>query len=770
MGRIVEVSPNISFDEIIATKGAGYKPDFRVFTAGIESDRRNDRLVHMVGSSTEKDLQGDTMSVFALQSMTKAAPNLTVWLNHNYDLPDSIFGSITETPTILHRDGIADLHLNVDVELENPKAAQVKRYIDNGRRLGCSIGCMVTKYEVPEQEDSDLASWGMQPITIHEVYVVEYSVVGIPANQRSWVENAIRGVFTRTLDPSLAPAMKSLWPNAYKEVVKGIDDEGIRKSLDAVTARPRSQHRLDWRATSKTFVLSDGSKEREVSRDAIKALFEGKNVVEANPVVQKAAVEALDTEVKQLGVEDADLTQKDGIPNQIDPHGPVDHSGYDADGDIDNVPETQQDGPWDAEHSLMLHADGLTHDAFNGQHTHEHDSFGYGGTATHSHLHTHLNDNNHNHDNGIAMAAEEGKNVMPDKQASVADTGTPIRAINKDGTEGLILKANGDHQAYSGIHTHHHDSFGHGDVDTHNHEHFHADDNNHEHDHSHTRMGENADSYYAGEPEKTEVAEPTEQKEAPTLPPDKAVLLNSYNALGAALGMPEITPEMALSAQHPVAQPVELPDSDPYAAQFQRLYSLVEELKVTRAPAETVPETQVAAIKGVGDNLALFAKSLDGLGDVLALKKDAEETRATIAVAKKELDAIFDQVKQASATLDALKTMPLGKPTEQSRAVKGDETTVSHEELLGLHKATGPIAHDSISQALAMTEVRSIEVGEGQNMTVRHWPALVGGSVQKGVRPPLTANQISFMDWSEIVAYREGKEADVPYIDNQVSQ
>jgi len=121
----------------------------------MESDPRNNRLVHMIGSSTEQDMQGDVMSLHALNDMTKAPSNMTIWLNHDYTLPDSIFGSVVGSPSILQKGGIADLGLTVDVEFDNPAASRVKRYVDNGRKLGCSIGCMVTKYEVPDEDDGE---------------------------------------------------------------------------------------------------------------------------------------------------------------------------------------------------------------------------------------------------------------------------------------------------------------------------------------------------------------------------------------------------------------------------------------------------------------------------------------------------------------------------------------------------------------------------------------------------------------------------------------
>lgn len=700
MGRIVEVAPIFNFDEVVATKGAGYKPDFRILTAGIESDRKNERLVHMVGSSTEKDLQGDVMSIFALQSMTKAAPNLTVWLNHDYSLPDSIFGSIVQTPTIHHRDGIADLHLDVDVELENPAAARVKRYIDNGRRLGCSIGCMVTKYEIADESDEDFSTSGMGSIIIHDVYVVEYSVVGIPANQRSWVENAIRGVFTRTLDPGLAPAMKSLWPNKYEEIMRGIPDERLRKRIDALPSRPRPQQKLSWHAPTKQFVFAgpDG-KERPVSNEEASLLV--KDAPKTTETLKAPDDWEAEAEIKEL------------IPNEINME--------DADGDDGGDDDDVTDGPMDEEGKCRLFKDGLNHSTFNGEHTHIHDSFGFGDTPTHTHTHSHVNDNNHNHNHTAFQGGE--KSMEPKKQAQQPSS---EEVVSEPAIEVKALPV-----------------------------------------------------------EQKEVEEPAvEQKEVEEpalvqLDETKRQFLQHYNNFGKTLGLPEVTEDMYVRGIHPATQPVIEPDTT-FLQQCKSLQDTLVAIMEGRVVPEQKQDDPVepavtsdenfAVLGSFGDKLASFGSALEGL-NVLALKKDADETRATIEIAKKELDRVLTEVRTAKDTVDRLKSMPLGNPTHQSRSVHSEDNVVSRDELLRISDSQNmmpAIAHDSLAQALALTEVKSIDYGNGQTMRHRHWPSGVGGSTAKGVRPPLTANQIQFMDFNDITAYREGAAAKVPYLDNQV--
>jgi hypothetical protein len=64
--------------------------------------------------------------------------------------------------------------------------AQVK---EDGIRLGVSIGAYILEYDF---KDKDKGYWG--GLIINKVLLVETSIVGIPANQRSWVQNAAMAI------------------------------------------------------------------------------------------------------------------------------------------------------------------------------------------------------------------------------------------------------------------------------------------------------------------------------------------------------------------------------------------------------------------------------------------------------------------------------------------------------------------------------------------------------------------------------------------------
>ncbi|MGZ6281729.1 MAG: HK97 family phage prohead protease [Ktedonobacterales bacterium] len=257
--------------------------DFSIFTAGMTIDETapfERPIVRMVGSSTEQDLHRDTMAITALEDMVKRpAPGLLVWLNHDYTVPDSLFGSLCEPPKIVQHYGVADLHLAVDVELQSEAAAKTYQFIKNKRRLGCSIGFSIDDYEL---RDSGLPKgapgWDVPLVYITHVRPVEWSVVGIPANQRSWIENAIAGLWEKSLrDASreeeayrLAPVVKSLFPNKFRDTVRMLTKSGASADfvqyLKSVPSRPSTPERILWNPNTNSYFMAHGSSDNVVKQ------------------------------------------------------------------------------------------------------------------------------------------------------------------------------------------------------------------------------------------------------------------------------------------------------------------------------------------------------------------------------------------------------------------------------------------------------------------------------------------------------------------------
>jgi hypothetical protein len=801
MSKIVELAPAITLDDVIATKGVGYKPDFKIHTAGIEPDRSNNRLVHMVGSSTEQDMQGDIMTLYALNDMTKAAPNMTIWLNHNYDLPGSIFGSVVGAPTIKHQQGIADLHLTVDVELDNPAAAQVKRYIDNGRRLGCSIGCMVTKYEVPTEDDGP--NWANMPIKILGVYPVEYSVVGIPCNQRSWVENAISGVFTRTLDPALAPAMKSLWPSRYKEMAKSFSDE-TRVKMDMYEPREAIDGRIEWLPAKKMFLMSYDGKERRFNTKDLQDFFAG-----AQPIRTEQEVDDLldlDLKIDDLGEDELDLVKgvcgKTSWPLDMESswdkstahHHLLEWAGgkenfqaskfksthfwYDNDGTqisdfhypFCDVKGGKVVAVW---HAIVAAAAALG-GARSGT-----DAGGKGAIRSRVASYYHKAGKTPPWEEGAEkdeksvdeleltekeQAQQELDKVAAGKPADDKKPSKDDKDPDNDGDDDTDPKKDTDH-----------DYAGKQDDDK-------KDDQDDEEEDEDGKGGHEGSNKEGNDKKSAE-----EVVQSSELDPGKIALLAAYNTVGKSLNLPELTAEKYLEVQKAGVQ-----IDDQHMHHLQMLHDMVCSMSggmtCSNAPAQSFSDAvaQAQEISGnspsvmpsvaysLGDHLNKITKSMETYNGYMELMQKFVEGQSTVKVelekAQQEVATLGAEVVKYQETIASLKDMPLGNPIHHNRTVhEADrDATITREEILGINKAA-PVewqAEDSLAKAFEMTSTKKKNAG-GMFIEYRVWPEGVGGDTKKGVRPELTSDQITYMSFQDINNYREGKYAEVPCIGSQ---
>lgn len=213
---------------------------FRLFTGVLKAwsdEATGDRYVSGTTSSTIRDLQGDELTLAALESMRLSAlDNMTVFLNHGTKVPEDVFGSVTDAQIVKRLDPeegeVHDLDLIIRVapEDENPRATKVFRAIANGRKLGLSIGALVTKADRRSEG-------GAETIVIDGVRLLESSVVGIPANQRSYILTralkALRGVPPDASEEGLDPDLE----------VRGLGDRvraGILRNETAAGVRVRA--------------------------------------------------------------------------------------------------------------------------------------------------------------------------------------------------------------------------------------------------------------------------------------------------------------------------------------------------------------------------------------------------------------------------------------------------------------------------------------------------------------------------------------------------
>ncbi|MDE3097710.1 MAG: hypothetical protein KGK07_17120, partial [Chloroflexota bacterium] len=256
--------------------GVPLRADFNIYTgalsvAGTQSAEGLTR-VHAIGSSTIEDLQGDTMELSALQSMTRAAVGLLIFLNHSYNTPEDVAGHLALPPAITMQNGISDLALAFDLYTYKERIAAVARDILSGGRHGVSIGCLVldgewrgANGEVVDQDTLDF--WdiitGAVKLHILDVLPLEWSIVGIPANQRSWVQQAARGLLERGLATLAAPALASDTDNA--------DDAAQREQWALEVQRLAPLVRSWWPTSYPALIRNSGLRDSALVNDLLRA-------------------------------------------------------------------------------------------------------------------------------------------------------------------------------------------------------------------------------------------------------------------------------------------------------------------------------------------------------------------------------------------------------------------------------------------------------------------------------------------------------------------
>lgn len=167
---------------------------FKIFAPMLKAslDADGKRRLHGIASSTIRDRHGDTMALSALSDMERSASNnLTIFLNHEYKVPEDVAGYVERAMIRQHpQDGeIHDLVLDIVVNESNPRAVNAWEAIQNGTQLGLSIGAMIPDGGAIRDRKSGAYN-------IEHVELLETSLVGVPANPRSWVEYAVKSLGT----------------------------------------------------------------------------------------------------------------------------------------------------------------------------------------------------------------------------------------------------------------------------------------------------------------------------------------------------------------------------------------------------------------------------------------------------------------------------------------------------------------------------------------------------------------------------------------------
>lgn len=147
-----------------------------------------------VASSTVEDLHGDTIERSALKDMEEAVnAGLNIFLNHMYRVPEDVAG-FSETAKVARRGKSAegtpiyDLDIDIAINDTNPRAVEAWKGINGGKwKAGLSIGANIP-------EDGYTYDEKTGKFSIQHIKLLETSIVGIPANQRSWISKAVEAL------------------------------------------------------------------------------------------------------------------------------------------------------------------------------------------------------------------------------------------------------------------------------------------------------------------------------------------------------------------------------------------------------------------------------------------------------------------------------------------------------------------------------------------------------------------------------------------------
>lgn len=802
-------------------------PDFNIYTSAMEVDDTQENVVRMVGSSTERDLQGDTMALSALTDMASVQAGQVTWLNHKYDLPDSLFGSLVKSPSLTLEAGIADIHIVSDVESSNPDALQTFGYIKKGRRLGCSIGCMVTEFEVDEEHDNEWSWW--PPIIILHVLVLEFSVVGVPANQRCWVETATKGLFERMLSENkgdqalkLAPAVKGLYPRLFQDKLKSLENAALRRDLERVEVRTTPKQRVEWVPNERVFVVNQRGIYTPVKRQEVSTLLTKGSDSPRFPGFARESTKGT-----------AVLPETDVMSFMRPEPGTVVEKG--ASGKTD-WPLADRKRPWDngeAHNRIKEWAGGDDPDWSKVKSVH----FWYGDDGNKwgdfkllfcdvvdgaikaiprgifacvgghglavadipeadvpaikkkiEAYYKRMADEFDDPDIKVPWDDEKAMETEPEKQAGVKITDSFVNSTTTC-VNPTVMRVQ---SAYSAQ-----EERALADIQE-------AEERyDEEHAHilssgtgtwQHTADPLDVQLYNAlaakfGQPQLTlsETGQIITPRPEPAISPEmiQAVLTRALEMIKSGnefskenrdslQALHDGIVNMCMSSFHPCKEMAAANDDDKNDPDHDGDSAYDNDGDgdgaVNYVPAKSLQEYMMMAfptakIEQLQDKMDALLLTFEGasLSEVKDLQKQA-------GVLQRQFKELTGKANATKEDIGKLRNLPLGRPTALTRSVHAGDVTVSYEDLMGCVADKDLPMNDNerkwtLEEALKSTTITLKQVGSDA-IRYRHWPEGVGGSVKNGVRPQLTGDQRSLMRPPQAVAYADGLEADVVCYDD----
>lgn len=145
--------------------------------------------MRFVVSTTTVDLVGDVMSEAAIDKMLAQAIGKTFFVNHSYVIPQDVLGKVesgrkftqkTTDPVTGETGNYLFLEFVILVAMSNPVAVKTYELVKEDEiKLGASVSIIIL--------EGSKGSKGTR--VIDDLYYLECSAVGIPANQASWSDS-----------------------------------------------------------------------------------------------------------------------------------------------------------------------------------------------------------------------------------------------------------------------------------------------------------------------------------------------------------------------------------------------------------------------------------------------------------------------------------------------------------------------------------------------------------------------------------------------------
>lgn len=271
-------------DDIVMPVG----PTFKIFSSALkaferEVDGTSRKFLSCTASSTDKDLHGDYMTSECVQGMAPQAKNkgMTIFLNHSYKVPEDVFGKTVDSKIVARSGGagetVWDLDLDIMLNESNQRALDTYAAIkDQGMKMGVSIGAMIEDYAFIDEE---AGFWG--GLEIKAVNLLEASIVGIPANQRSWVVNGLmalgapKAVINKALGKTyVAPEAPEVTETVEVTITNSADADQPDPADDPATTSSASPEgeTPDEETTSDDADASEGDTDVTAAADAVEAM------------------------------------------------------------------------------------------------------------------------------------------------------------------------------------------------------------------------------------------------------------------------------------------------------------------------------------------------------------------------------------------------------------------------------------------------------------------------------------------------------------------